>query len=104
MNDYASALKAYLEQPDRSQKALADAIGTSQPSVARYARGERFPENVELARKIDAATDGEVPLGLWQRVAMARLGITDEDGATPAPTGAHAPDPAPEAEAGAEAA
>ena len=84
MDAYASALKAYLESPERSQGALAEAIGTSQPSIHRYATGERFPEKA-VAEKIALATGDEVPLSLWQRVAMERLGIENgEDAAAEA--------------------
>lgn len=78
MDDYPSALRTWLERPERTQIALAEAVGTTQASIARYAAGQRFPE-ADLARKIDEATGGEVSFTLWQRAAMARLGIGDSE-------------------------
>jgi hypothetical protein len=80
MDDYASALKAWLEGPDRSQAALAEAIGSTQPSIHRYATGERFPER-NIAERIDLATAGDVAMALWQRVALARIGIDSAEAA-----------------------
>lgn len=74
MDDYRLALSAYLEPDDRTQDALAERVGCSQPTIHRYVSGDRFPD-AETARKIDTATAGEVPFSTWQKVAMARLGI-----------------------------
>lgn len=74
MDAYAAALKNWLAEPERTQGDLADKVGVTQPSMHRYATGERFPER-DVAEKIDVETGGGVSLALWQQVAMARLGI-----------------------------
>lgn len=79
MDAYSTALKHYLETPGVKQDTLAEAIGCKQPTVHRYAAGDRFP-NSQTARLIDQATGGIVSFALWQSVAMKRLGIE------PAPT------------------
>ena len=72
MDDYRLALSAYLEPKERTQEALADKAGVSQPTINRYVNGERFPD-ADTARRIDAASDGEIPFATWQQVATARL-------------------------------
>lgn len=73
-NRYASALSKFLEDEKVSQEAFAEKINRTQAAVSRYATGERLP-NAQIARDIDAATDGNVPFSVWQAVAMQRLGI-----------------------------
>ena len=77
MDAYATALKAWLDEPGRTQKSLAERIGTTQPSLHRYATGERFPER-ELAQRIHDATEGGVPISIWQKAALDRFGISGE--------------------------
>lgn len=74
MDAYRRALSAYLEQPDRTQEALAAEIGCTQPAVHRYVNGDRFPKS-ETARLIHKATKGAVPFEIWQQVALERFGI-----------------------------
>jgi transcriptional regulator with XRE-family HTH domain len=76
MDDYRLALSAYLEPTERTQEALAEQVGCAQATIHRYMKGDRFPD-AETARKIDAVTEGEVSFAVWQRVAMARLGIDE---------------------------
>jgi len=76
MDAYATALKNWLAEPDRTQEGLAEKVGVTQPSMHRYATGERFPER-DVAERIDVETGGAVGLAIWQQVAMARLGIGD---------------------------
>jgi len=76
MDTYRDALKQYLEG-EETQGALACQIGKTQASVSRYVAGIRFPD-AGTARSIDAATAGRVPIALWQREAMERIGLTSE--------------------------
>ena len=75
MDSYSDRLKAYLEgQP--KQDDFAARIKKSQPSVSRYASGDRFPD-AETARVIDEASGGAVPFTLWQEEALRKLGLGD---------------------------
>ena len=74
MTSYKDPLAAYLAKPDRTETALADAIGKTQPAVHRYRKGDRFPD-AETARLIEAQTGGEVPFSIWQAEFMARSGL-----------------------------
>jgi transcriptional regulator with XRE-family HTH domain len=77
MNIYARALEAYLNRPNApNQNELAERSGTTQASISRYATGERFPD-VETAKRISGATNDEVPLDTWRRVAAERAGLGD---------------------------
>lgn len=76
MSTYKDALRQFLDG-EETQGALAAQIGKTQASVSRYAAGARFPD-VGTARLIDAATNGAVPLSLWQAEAMARIGLGSE--------------------------
>ena len=77
MNPYAASLASYLEPDDRAQAALADAVGTTQASISRWANGKRFPDR-SIAVKIDEATKGAVSLALWQAEAARRIGLSPE--------------------------
>jgi hypothetical protein len=77
MQTYAEALKAYLAKPGNKAVDLAEKVDTTQPSITRYAQGERFP-NAEMARLIETATDGEVPFSLWQSEFLQRSGLGGE--------------------------
>jgi len=83
MDDYSSRLREWLKQPERTQLLLAEAVGTTQASIARYAAGQRLPD-ADIARRIDAATSGAVPFATWQTAAMSRLGIVDPTDASAA--------------------
>ena len=74
MTSYKDSLAAYLAKPDRTETALADAIGKTQPTVHRYRKGDRFPD-AETARLIEAHTGGEVPFAVWQAEFMTRSGL-----------------------------
>lgn len=74
MQTYATALKAYLAKPENKVIDLAGKVKTFQPNITRYAAGERFP-NAEMARLIEAATNGEVPFSLWHAEFMAKSGL-----------------------------
>ncbi len=74
MNAYQTALKHFLGRPGVKQADIAAAAGVKQPTIHRYASGDRFPD-AAIARKIDAATDGVVSFALWQSVALDKLGI-----------------------------
>lgn len=74
MQTYSEALAAYLGKPGNKVTDLAERVDTHQPNITRYAKGERFP-SAEMARLIEAATDGEVPFELWQRQFLTRNGL-----------------------------
>lgn len=73
-NKYAEALAAFLQSTGTSQAKFAELIGCSQPHVFHFSKGTRFPRK-EMARKIELATDGRVPINLWQITAIDRAGI-----------------------------
>lgn len=75
MGSYSETLKAHLGGDDVNQGRIAEAIGKSQASVSRYAKGIRFPD-ADTARAIERATDGAVPFVIWQGEALVRAGIT----------------------------
>lgn len=79
-NPYAAALAAHLTAHNVKQDELAGKIDRTQVAVSRYVNGARFPD-LETARLIDTATEGSVPLSLWQRVALGRLGIDEAEAA-----------------------
>lgn len=74
MTTYRDALAAYLDRPDCTETALADAIGKTQPTVNRYRNGERFPD-ADTARLIEQHTGGVVAFVLWQGEFLSRSGI-----------------------------
>lgn len=74
MNAYQVALKHFLARESVKQEEIATKIGKSQPALSRYASGTRFPD-AETARRLEAASGGIVPFGLWQSVAMERMGM-----------------------------
>ena len=74
MTSYKDSLAAYLAKPERTESALAEAIGKTQPTVHRYRKGDRFPD-AETARLIDGATAGEVTFALWKREWLAKAGV-----------------------------
>lgn len=74
MNAYQTALKHFLDRDGVKQADIAARIGKKQPTVHRYASGDRFPD-AQTARRIDEATGGVVSFALWQSVAMEKLGI-----------------------------
>ena len=69
---YTETLAAYVSETTQA-KFAADA-GLTQASVSRYLAGERFP-NRDAAEKIERASEGRVPLVLWQSEAAHRYGI-----------------------------
>lgn len=73
-NKYAEALAAFLKSNSIRQAAFARAIGSSQPTVCHYAQGKKWPRK-EMAKAIDRETSGQVPLRLWQSVALERADI-----------------------------
>lgn len=82
MESYSDALAAYLAGEGRTQARLAMAVGTAQPNIHRYAKGDRFPD-ATIAQAIDRVTGGEVPFDLWVAEAARRVGIptTQQDAA-----------------------
>ena len=74
MQTYKASLGAYLAEPGRTENALAELIGKTQPAVHRYRTGDRFPD-ADTARAIDKHTGGEVPFSLWQEEFLRRSGI-----------------------------
>ena len=74
MTALQAALAAYLDNPDCTETALAEAIGKAQPTINRYRNGERFPD-ADTARLIDRHTGGAVPFALWQADFLRRSGI-----------------------------
>jgi transcriptional regulator with XRE-family HTH domain len=55
-------LEAYLSRTGRTERALADAAGVSFPYLNQIKSGRRRP-SPEFAKRIEAATNGEVPAG-----------------------------------------
>jgi len=74
MSIYAETLDAYLKRAENKETELADRIERPQPTVNRYRNGKRFPD-AETARRIDSATDGEVPFAIWQTEFLSRSGL-----------------------------
>jgi hypothetical protein len=64
MNPYQTALLSYLAAKGLSHQA----------NITRYAGG-RLPSR-DIALRIDSATNGEVPLAVWQIAKAERVGIT----------------------------
>jgi transcriptional regulator with XRE-family HTH domain len=73
-NKYSEALAAFLKSSKISQAKFARQVGCSQPTIFHYTTGGRFPAK-ETARKIELASDGRVPISLWQMIAVERAGI-----------------------------
>ena len=73
-NKYAEALAAFLKSSGLSQAKFARSVGCSQPTIFHYTTGGRFPAK-ETARRIELASDGRVPIALWQMTAVERAGI-----------------------------
>lgn len=69
---YTETLAAFVAET--TQAKFATDAGITQASVSRYLAGERFP-NRDAAEKIERASDGKVPLALWQLEAAHRYGI-----------------------------
>lgn len=80
MNTYRDLLDAYLDGEGKTETALAEAIGKTQPAVHRYRKGERFPD-AATARDIDTASGGLVPFEAWQSDFLRRSGISAESAA-----------------------
>jgi len=57
-------LKEWRENQALSQVAAAERIGVSQPTYSDYERGRKIPRT-QLALKIQAVTDGAVPVAAW---------------------------------------
>lgn len=74
MSTFQKALNDWLGDPANTQAALADAIGTKQASISRYADGKRFPD-AATARRIDEFTGGRVPFNTWQADFLSRAGL-----------------------------
>lgn len=75
--NFQSHLSAYLSRKGNTEKLLAQEVGVAQYTINRFRRGVRFPDT-KTARKIDAATNGEVPFVIWQADFLARNGLTGE--------------------------
>lgn len=71
MTPYSLALADHLKGKADTQSDFAARIGAPQATVCRYVNGDRLP-TAEYARKIEAATDGQVPFDLWQSTFMER--------------------------------
>lgn len=65
-------LKQYLDANGISQAAFARMIGTSQVTVSRYIKGQRFPHPTTIA-KIFKATKGKVSVRDWYEQAQEVL-------------------------------
>jgi transcriptional regulator with XRE-family HTH domain len=73
-NKYSEALAAFLKSNSISQAKFARQVESSQPTICHYAQGVKLPRKA-VARKIDEATNGQVPFNLWQIVAIERADI-----------------------------
>ena len=65
MSTFQQALSEWLRSTGTSQTALAEAVGTTQASINRYATGERVPL-LRTAQAIVQATGGAVSFEAWQ--------------------------------------
>jgi transcriptional regulator with XRE-family HTH domain len=72
MNAYAVALTAYLKEGRQAD--LAEAAGVTQATISRYASGDRFPSR-EFADKVEAFTEGKVPVAVWIAAAAKKFGL-----------------------------
>jgi len=73
-NQYGKALDAYLRRTNTSQASFARALGVSQTIIWQYVASHRFPSKA-TARRIDEATESQVPFAIWKDAAIERLGI-----------------------------
>lgn len=71
--DYTATLKEFIRAAGITQAELADKAGITQVSISRYVNG-RLPD-IDAARALDTASDGNVPFALWQSEQAARLGL-----------------------------
>lgn len=72
METYKEVLAEYLKA--NSETELASTVACSQATINRYRNGKRFPD-ADTARKIDAASSGEVAFAVWRADFMKRSGI-----------------------------
>lgn len=77
MSDLASHIKA---NPGKSLGEWAEGFGISRPYLYQLIDGERSP-SLDVAKRIAAATDGEVPISVWPNIAKI-LNAAHHDGAT----------------------
>jgi transcriptional regulator with XRE-family HTH domain len=64
-------LHEYLTISGTTARRLAIDVGVSEPFVSDLRRGNRSP-SLEVAQRIEAATDGRVPVHSWPRLGVAR--------------------------------
>ena len=61
-------LDTYLRSGAMTAKALAEAVGISQPYITDLRYNRRCPSD-DVAARIEAATDGKVPASAWKGAA-----------------------------------
>lgn len=61
-------LRTYLTSTGTSQSAFAERVGISASFLSEILSGPKEP-GAEMAQKIEAATDGAVPMAAWPRLA-----------------------------------
>lgn len=61
-------LKTYLTSTGTSQAAFAERVGISASFLSEILNGPKEP-GPEMAQKIEAATNGAVPMSAWPRLA-----------------------------------
>ncbi len=74
MNKYSQSLRDFLANPENKEHEVAARAQTSQASINRYRNGNRFP-NADMARRIEGATNGEVPFSVWREAAAEKFGL-----------------------------
>lgn len=61
-------LNAYIKaEPSRTMSEWAEELGVSRPFLYGLLDGKRQP-SLEVAKRIDAATNGKVPLASWPNI------------------------------------
>lgn len=67
-------LKSYLAAKSERQSAFAERVGTTEATISRIIKDDNFSPGVELALKIEQATDGAVDAATLNKdVARVRL-------------------------------
>lgn len=81
-------LREHIEAaPDRSRAEWADAFGISRPHLYALLDGTRMP-SFTVARKIERATNGKVPIGAWPNLKAIADAVHSGSSATATPEGA----------------
>ncbi len=64
-------LKAYLEETGEKQVLFADRVGTTPATISRLCGGTLKPA-LDLAHRIETATEGKVPTETWVAEATSQ--------------------------------